>query len=67
MPRTRPPVAVVLSPATPADAVAIDALVRAGRGTTVGVGVHFFTREVPCPGRWAVCQGRPLPRTWGDL
>jgi hypothetical protein len=34
-------VALILSPLAPADAVAVDAMVRAGGSTTVGAGVHY--------------------------
>jgi hypothetical protein len=49
MPERHRRVLIALSPLAPADAVAIDAMVRAGGSTMVGVGVHYVTREVRLP------------------
>jgi hypothetical protein len=45
MPERPRRVYIIPAPLTAADAVAIDAVVRAGRYTTVGVGVHYLTAE----------------------
>jgi hypothetical protein len=45
MPERPRKVYIILSPLTAADGVAIDAVVRARRYTTVGVGVHYLTTE----------------------
>jgi hypothetical protein len=52
-------VALVLSPAAPADAVAVDAMVRAGGSTMVGVGVHYAARAI----RYAQKPGRVVDRS----